>query len=207
MAGALPGRLANRAIAADVGPRRRSLCHRSRLRRRACCARRVGLWRARDDRGGTPGRRHLRYPRLRAEETAGLRLAIFRRLRGRCRLRLDCAGTHIPLADVDRQCRPRGGAVGSRLYEHARTFQRRAGQEPCRAGRRPHRAPSKRGARPRRDDPDLDRRLAALRAENSRLGTRDVLERGVSAEATGQGVSSSRAAAISQWNSPVYSLD
>ena len=36
---------------------------------------RVRLWREGDDRGGVSRRRHLRDPRLRAEEAAGLRLA------------------------------------------------------------------------------------------------------------------------------------
>ena len=39
-----------------------------RARRPHC----VGLWRARDDRRGIPGRRHLRDPRLRAQEASGL---------------------------------------------------------------------------------------------------------------------------------------
>jgi hypothetical protein len=56
-----------------------------------------------------PGRRHLRDPRLRAQEAAGLRLALRRRLRGRRRLRLDASCRSRPfdwptlIANKDRE--------------------------------------------------------------------------------------------------------
>ena len=87
----------------------------------------------------------------------------------------------FPLADTARQCRARGDAAGRRLYRHARTLQGRAGQEPRRArGCAYGAALVDRRARARRDHPDRDRRLAALRAEDSRPRTRHLLERGVS---------------------------
>ena len=64
--------------------RRRPVCDRRRLGRRACGPHRGRLWRARHGGGGISRRRHLRDPRLRAEEAAGLCLAFRRRIRG-CR--------------------------------------------------------------------------------------------------------------------------
>ena len=64
----------------DAARRRRSFRHRGRLRRRARRAYRVGLRRARHGGGGISRRRHLRHPRLRAEEAAGLRVAISARI-------------------------------------------------------------------------------------------------------------------------------
>ena len=49
-------------------------------------------------RGGISRRRHLRDPRLRAEEAAGLCLALCRRIRGRRRLRLDRCRADVRLA-------------------------------------------------------------------------------------------------------------
>ena len=71
--------------------------------------------------------------------------------------------------------------------QHARALQGRAGQKPRGARRRPHRPPPgdrQHGARG--DDPDRDRRLAALRAEDSRSRTRHLLERGVSSRRIAQ---------------------
>ena len=66
-------------------------------------SRRAGsLWRARCDLRGQPGRRHLRDPRLRAEEAAGLRRAICRRLCRCRRLWLDGAAAELRLAGADR---------------------------------------------------------------------------------------------------------
>ena len=73
----------------DGRPRSRSVRHRRRLRRRARGAHCRQPRRQGDDRGGIPDRRHLRDPRLRAEEAPGLCLALCRRFRGRHRLWLD----------------------------------------------------------------------------------------------------------------------
>ena len=76
----------------------------------------AGYGATRHGRRGVPGRRHLRDPRLRSQEAAGLRLALCRRVRGRGRLRLDAGGTGLRLADTHRQQGPRDRAARARLY-------------------------------------------------------------------------------------------
>ena len=63
---------------------------------------------ARGHRRGIPLRRHLRHPRLRAEEVSGLRLAVFRDVRGRApAMAGPCRETSLRLGDADRQQGPR----------------------------------------------------------------------------------------------------
>ena len=69
--------------------RLRPLRHRRRLGRRARGAHRRRPRRQGGDRRGIPLRRHLRDPRLRAQEAARLRQPLPRRVRGRGGLRLD----------------------------------------------------------------------------------------------------------------------
>ena len=88
---------------------------------------------ARGHRRGVALRRHLRHPRLRAEEAAGLRLAIPRAFRGRRRLWLDRAGGELRLADADRQQGPRDRPPGGRSTSTAskRPAARRSIPAPC----------------------------------------------------------------------------
>ena len=64
--------------------------------------------RKRRHRRGIPHRRHLRDPRLRAEEVAGLWQPLRHRVSRCARLRLDLRWPRIRLADVDRQRQARG---------------------------------------------------------------------------------------------------
>ena len=73
----------------DGGLRLRSLRHRRRLGRRARRPHRGAARRPGGDRRGIPHGRHLRHPRLHAQEAAGLCQPLPRRVRGRRRLRLD----------------------------------------------------------------------------------------------------------------------
>ena len=90
------------------------------------------------DRRGIPLRRHLRDPRLRAEEAAGLRQPLPRRVRGCGGLRLERRGGHLRLADLDCQqgCRDRPPRRPLPLGPGTRRCRRHAG--PRRACRRAH---------------------------------------------------------------------
>ena len=62
----------------------------------------AGPWRQSDDRRGIPHRRNLRHPRLRAEETAGLRQPLRRRVPRRRRIRLERRRDPLRLAETGR---------------------------------------------------------------------------------------------------------
>ena len=83
--------------------RLRPLRHRWRVGRGAGGAHRGRPRRQGGDRGGVSPRRHLRDPRLRAQEAAGLCQPLPRRLRGRGGLRLERLAAELRLADADRQ--------------------------------------------------------------------------------------------------------
>ena len=84
--------------------RLRPVRHRRRLGRGAGGAHRRRPRRQGGHRRGVPLRRHLRDPRLRAQEAAGLRQPLPRRVRGRGGLRLEPAQERtLRLADPDRQ--------------------------------------------------------------------------------------------------------
>ena len=100
-----------------------------------------------DDRRGIPRRRHLRDPRLRAEEAPGLCLALCRRVRGRRRLRLDGAEPTFDwatlIANKDREI----ARLEAAYTANARARQGRDRQEPRGARRSAHRAAARRPAR------------------------------------------------------------
>ena len=83
--------------------RRRSVRHRRRLGRGALRASRRGAWRAGRDRRGRPLGWHVRDPRLRAEEAAGLRERGQPHARGRARAGLDDRRPEVRLARADRR--------------------------------------------------------------------------------------------------------
>ena len=120
-----------RSVNACGRGRRRSLRHRRRLRRRARRAHRRRLRRPGDDRRGISRRRHLRHPRLRAEEASGLRVALSPRIRGRGRLRLDaCRRRRFdwPTLIANKDTRDRAARGG--LHRQSREGRRRDRQEP-----------------------------------------------------------------------------
>ena len=105
--------------------RRRPVRHRRRLRRRAGGPHRGRPRRPGAARRGVPGRRHLRDPRLRAEEADGLCRPLRRRVRGCRRLRLDRARAALRLERPEGPARRRGGPARRHLRHQSRPRRRR----------------------------------------------------------------------------------
>ena len=162
--------------------RLRPLRHRRRLGRRARGADRGRPWRAGRDRRGVPGRRHLRHPRLRAEEAAGLCRRLRRGLRGCARLRLDASTSArfdwpTLIANKDREI-DRLEAVYKRTLEkcrrrtayEARAVLARSAHDPAEVAGRAVTAAL---------HPDRDRRPAPVRRTIAGHRARHHLERGL----------------------------
>ena len=142
----------------------RSLRHRRRLGRRARRAHRGRLRRAGDDRGGISRRRHLRDPRLRAEEAAGLCLALCPRVRGRRGLWLDRARADVRLGDADRQ-QGQGDRAAGRPIRRTWTAPRSRSSRAAPCSRTRTRCGSRTGeTRARQAHPDRDRGWPAGKA-------------------------------------------
>ena len=166
----------------------------------------AGLRRQGGHRRGVSRRRHLRDPRLRAQEAARLRQPLRRRLRGRARLRLDGARADLRLADADRRQGQGIGAPRSGLSHGARQGRGRADRrardgrraergEACQVG--PHRHGRRRSSSPRAASPGLPSRGPA--SSTSSPPTRRSICRAC------RRASSSPVAAISRWSSPASS--
>ena len=144
----------------------RLLRHRRRIGRRARGARRRRPWREGCRRRGIPRRRHLRHPRLRAEEAAGLRQPLRRRFRA---TRRDSAGASATprfdwptlVAAKERKSRASPAPIAPISTRPARLIEERAtvvGPHTRAAGRRARR--SRAPPYPRRDRRSPARRPA-----------------------------------------------